>query len=178
MNQIRTIGYERATLGDFIATLCDVGVECVLDIRAVPVSRKPGFSKNALKDALEKVGIEYIHLRALGDPKPGRDAAKAGRLADFRQIYQKHLRTRDAQDAMMVAAGWARSVACCLLCFEREPNHCHRSLVAFELSARHDIAVEHLSVTEKVAVDGGRARKRRTSAYLGKGRTAAQPTAR
>jgi len=119
------------------------------------------------------VGIEYLQLRALGDPKPGRDAARAGRLTEFRQIYQKHLRTRDAQDAMMVAAGWARSVACCLLCFEREPSNCHRSLVAFELSAKHNMAVKHLFVTEKAAIDGGLARKRRTSANFGQGRTAA-----
>ena len=116
----------------------------MLDIRASPVSRKPGFSKNALRKALNDVGIQYVPLRALGDPKPGRDAARAGRFSEFRRIYTKHLESSEAQDAMLEAAGWAASAACCLLCFEREPNHCHRSLVAFELSAKHDLAVEHL----------------------------------
>lgn len=103
MPMLTTIGYEKAALNDFIATLQAASVECVIDVRELPLSRKRGFSKTALGQALEGADIRYVHLKALGDPKPGRDAARAGRFEEFNAIYRKHLATPEAQEALVLA---------------------------------------------------------------------------
>lgn len=73
---IYTIGYEATTMADFLAALQRAGVRRVIDVRALPLSRRPGFSKSSLAAHLAEVGIEYRHLKALGTPKRGRDAGK------------------------------------------------------------------------------------------------------
>jgi uncharacterized protein (DUF488 family) len=126
---IFTIGYEGATVGEFLAALKSAGVERVIDVRALPLSRRPGFSKSPLKAALEEAGIEYIHLKALGTPSEGRSAARAGRHADMARIYAGQLELPEAiaQSAQMLALAEEKPSA--LLCMEREPAHCHRTLL-------------------------------------------------
>jgi uncharacterized protein (DUF488 family) len=76
-----TIGFEGADIAQFLGTLVACEIEQVLDIREVPVSRKPGFSKSSLQMALDAIGIRYCHLKALGDPKRGREAMRRGVIA-------------------------------------------------------------------------------------------------
>jgi uncharacterized protein (DUF488 family) len=94
MSVVFTVGYEATDIDRFVKTLKVVGVKKLADIRAVAVSRKVGFSKNKLASRLSKEGIEYLHLMALGDPKPGRDAARAGKYELFRTIYSNHILRR------------------------------------------------------------------------------------
>jgi len=143
-----TIGYEGAELNAFLATLTLAGVEHLLDIRDVPVSRKRGFSKSSLADALATAGIGYTHLKALGDPKPGRDAMKRGDYPAFLTIYSKHIACDEAQKALEMAIDIAQMAKTVLLCYERNPKHCHRTIVAEQISAREDFDVRHLGVNE------------------------------
>jgi len=140
--RIFTIGYEGATVGEFLAALQQAGVERVIDVRALPLSRRPGFSKSPLRAALEEAGIEYVHLKALGTPAEGRAAARAGRHADLERIYAGQLELPEAiaQGAQMIALAEEKPSA--LLCFEREPAHCHRSLLLDAVAA--DVEVTHL----------------------------------
>lgn len=128
-SRIFTIGYEGTTVPEFIAALQRARVERVIDIRALPLSRRPGFSKSPLKAALEEAGIEYVHLKALGTPSDGRAAARAGRHADLERIYAGQLELPEAmaQSAQMLEL--AREKPSALLCMEREPAHCHRTLL-------------------------------------------------
>ncbi len=98
MSTIYTIGYEGTDIDRFVRTLQIIGVQVLADVRALPLSRKKGFSKNALKDRLTEAGIEYHSYQALGDPKPGRDAARAGRFDEFRKIYTAHIETEAAKE--------------------------------------------------------------------------------
>ena len=127
--KIFTIGYESTTVPEFIAALKDAGIERVIDVRALPLSRRPGFSKTPLRGALEEAGIEYVHLKALGTPADGRSAARAGRHADMARIYAGQLELPEAmaQSAQMLEL--AREKPSALLCMEREPAHCHRTLL-------------------------------------------------
>jgi uncharacterized protein (DUF488 family) len=127
--RIFTIGYEGTTVPEFIAALEKAGVERVIDVRALPLSRRPGFSKSPLKAALQEAGIEYVHLKALGTPSEGRTAARAGRHADLERIYAGQLELPEAiaQSAQMLDL--AREKPSALLCMEREPAHCHRTLL-------------------------------------------------
>lgn len=127
--RIFTIGYERSTVGEFVTALHQAGVERVIDVRALPLSRRPGFSKSPLRAALEEAGIEYIHLRALGTPADGRAAARAGRHEDLKRIYDGQLELPEAiaQSAKMLQLASEKPSA--LLCMEREPARCHRTLL-------------------------------------------------
>ena len=127
--RIFTIGYEGTTVPEFIAALKRAGVRRVIDVRALPLSRRPGFSKTALSGALNEAGMEYVHLKALGTPSDGRAAARAGRHADMARIYAGQLELPEAiaQGAQMLAL--AREEPTALLCMEREPAHCHRTLL-------------------------------------------------
>jgi uncharacterized protein (DUF488 family) len=127
--RIFTIGYEATTVSEFIAALHKAGVQRVIDVRALPLSRRPGFSKTPLRAALAEAGIEYVHLKALGTPAEGRSAARAGRHADLERIYAGQLELPEAlaQAAQMLALASEKPSA--LLCMEREPVHCHRTLL-------------------------------------------------
>ena len=127
--RIFTIGYEAATMGEFLAALQSAGVERVIDVRAVPNSRRPGFSKTALRNALAEVGIDYVHLRALGTPAAGREAARAGRKAELERIYAGQLETPQAMAESAIMLDLAAEKPSALLCYEREPGCCHRTLL-------------------------------------------------
>lgn len=139
---IFTIGYERTTVPEFVASLRDAGVQWVVDVRALPLSRRPGFSKSALRAALEEAGIEYLHLKALGTPAEGRLAARAGRHADLERIYAGQLEMPEAmmQSAQMLEL--AREMPSALMCMERDPTQCHRSLLLAAVAP--DAEVVHL----------------------------------
>jgi uncharacterized protein (DUF488 family) len=110
-----------------IAALSQAGVERVIDVRAVPQSRKPGFSKNVLAAGLKEAGIDYVHLKALGTPPAGREAARKGDWAVFDRVYAEQLDTLEAgaEAAQMMALAEEKPSA--LLCFERDPKACHRT---------------------------------------------------
>ena len=116
-------------MDEFLAALKKAGVERVIDVRALPLSRRPGFSKTPLRLALEEAGIEYVHLKALGTPSEGRTAARAGRHEDMKRVYAGQLELPEAiaQSALML--GLAAEKPSALLCMEREPAHCHRTLL-------------------------------------------------
>jgi uncharacterized protein (DUF488 family) len=131
VRKIFTIGYEQSRPDAVLQTLMNAKVQILIDTRAVAASRKPGFSKRALSAALDEAGIAYLHLQKLGTPADGRAAARAGRMKTLWRIYDKHLKTPDAIEAMDELLTIVRSgKRVCLLCFEREPSHCHRSRIA------------------------------------------------
>ncbi len=125
-----TLGYEGRTQDEALDLLSAHGVRVLVDVRAVPLSRKPGFSKRVLGASCEARGIRYVHLPALGTPKAGRIAARAGRAAEMAAIFEAHLATESAQQGLAEAAAIAGEGGACLLCFEREPHLCHRRIVA------------------------------------------------
>ncbi len=127
--KVFTIGYEATTVADFIAALAAAGVERVIDVRALPLSRRPGFSKSSLAASLGEAGIEYRHLRALGTPKRGRDAAKKGDVATLEAVYAEQLELPEAQAEAAVMLALAADRPSALVCYERDPCHCHRTLL-------------------------------------------------
>lgn len=127
--KIYTIGYEATTMADFLAALAGAGVKRVIDVRALPLSRRPGFSKSMLAATLREAGIDYVHLKALGTPKRGRDAAKKGDVATLRAVYDDQLALPEAQAAAAQMRELAAEMPSALLCYERDPCHCHRTLL-------------------------------------------------
>jgi uncharacterized protein (DUF488 family) len=143
--KLRTIGYEAATQAAVIDCLKRAGVEVLIDVRAVAASRRAGFSKTILAASLAEAGIDYVHLRALGTPKAGRQAVRAGRIAEMEQIYQAHLTEPQAQLQLAEALEIAQERSAALLCYEANALHCHRRIVAGRLEQAAAFEVEDLT---------------------------------
>lgn len=141
---LSTIGYEAATLPEVVGKLRAAGVEVVVDVRAVAASRRAGFSKTVLRASLAAEGIAYEHLRGLGTPKPGREAARKGRVAEMEAIFAAHMATPEAQDGLALAVAIARERPAALLCFEASAAGCHRRIVAEMISKSTGCEVKDL----------------------------------
>lgn len=136
MSVVFTIGYEGSDIPRFLRVLKAAGVDTLVDVRAVPISRKKGFSKSALRAHLGEANIEYVHFSALGNPKAGREAAWSGDFCRFRSIYNAHLRTKIARSAFEEIIQLAVDRAVCLMCFERDVKTCHRDIITDEMEIR------------------------------------------
>jgi len=138
-----TVGYEGRTLEGFLAALTAARIELLADVREAPISRKRGFSKSALADALRSAGIDYVHLRVLGCPKPIRDAHKADHdWARYTHDFLAHLRQQGP--ALETLAGLALARPTAVMCFEADFNRCHRTYVARAIADRAGAVVAHL----------------------------------
>jgi uncharacterized protein (DUF488 family) len=141
-----TIGYQKASPQDFIATLVEAGVAAVLDVRDRPISRRPGFSKRQLAAAVQAAGMRYVHLAALGTPPEGRLANRHRQWERFWTIVDDKLARPEAEPDLQQAAAIAGAEAACLLCYEADWQTCHRRRIAEILTARHGFAIRHLAV--------------------------------
>ncbi len=138
-----TLGYEGSAIEDFVAALKRAKIELVVDVRALPLSRKPSFSKKALAKTLEKEGIGYAHRVALGTPKPIRARYKRdGDFAALRVAFEKYLAHQELALAELVDL--VKGKRACLVCFEADPALCHRSIVAEEARKRGAAKVVNL----------------------------------
>ena len=149
LSGLATIGYEGVSLAAFLATLKAAGVTLLLDVRELPISRRKGFSKTPLSQALLKAGIGYQHERALGAPRQIRHRLREDRdlkryFADFREYLA-------TQDGLLDELARTLSGCVALLCFERNPAECHRSVVVAALAKRLKIDFLHLSVSQEDA---------------------------
>lgn len=137
--KIFTIGYEGAAQDEVIAALRAAGVERVIDVRALPLSRKPGFSKTALAAGLREAGIDYVHLKALGTPPEGREAARKGNRAKLEEVYAGQLELPEAIVQSQRMRDLAAEKPSALLCFERDPGMCHRTLLVQAVAAEAEV---------------------------------------
>jgi len=163
MKTIATIGYEGAAPEAFDAALEKAGVELVVDVRAMALSRRPGFSKTVLSDRLRRLGLDYVHLRGLGDPKAGRDAARAGDITLFRKIFSRHLETQVAQADLETLRTLAAKKRVVLLCYEADAAACHRTIVANSIAKSENWSIVHLNVEQGQSASRGRSRTNHNS---------------
>ncbi len=144
-----TIGYEQTPQRAVLDELQSAGVKLLVDVRAVTSSRRPGFSKNQLASGLDERGIAYVHLKALGTPKEGRQAARSGNYTELEKVYSAHLKKPEAQhelDELSVLVKKAGPV--CLLCYERDHRHCHRQMIAEIIEERDGVKIENLAAPQ------------------------------
>lgn len=145
-----TIGYEGLDIDSFMSLLADHDIDMIVDVRELPLSRKSGFSKNALANCLHLSGLEYVHMAGLGCPKAVRDQYReTGNWRQYTEGFLKHLKTQDVAIAeLSLLAG---SANCALLCFEADSNFCHRSMVANAVQKFSGADVVHIKAALKKA---------------------------
>jgi uncharacterized protein (DUF488 family) len=146
---IWTIGYERVGVPDFIAALKTAKIKTLIDIRDIANSRRAGYSKKALAASLDNAGIGYLHLKALGTPKAGREAARKGDVATMHAIFECKLAEPESQLAFADVAALAGKGRVCLMCLEHDWRDCHRAIVADHL-APMGLKAAHLAPTADV----------------------------
>ncbi len=140
---IYTIGYEGLDMNGFLALLRTGNVETVVDIRELPLSRKPGFSKKGLGETLNLHGFEYMHVPELGCPKPVREQYRAdANWSRYKTGFLRYLALQD--DVITELSAMATTTTCALLCFEADYNYCHRSMVADAVHAVSGMQIHHL----------------------------------
>jgi uncharacterized protein (DUF488 family) len=140
-----TIGYEQTPAKSVLDELEQAGVKLLVDVRAVAASRRPGFSKNQLAAGLDERGISYLHLRGLGTPKDGRDAARGGKFDTLHKIYASHLKTPQAREELDELSTLVKNAGpVCILCYERDHLHCHRQWITEIIEERDGVRIENL----------------------------------
>ncbi len=145
MQTLFTIGYAQAKPAAVMNELKRARVDLLVDTRAVAASRRPGFSKRQLAASLDDAEIGYLHLQKLGTPAQGRAAARTGDFKTLWRIYDKHIKTRDAQDALDELIALIKSgTRVALLCYCRDPKACHRSRIVANVRKRARVKVEDL----------------------------------
>ena len=145
MKRVWTIGYEHVGVPALIEALKAAKIKTLIDIREVANSRRAGFSKKALAASLDEAGIAYLHLRALGTPKAGREAARRGDADTMHAIYEAKLAEPECQLALAETAELAGKSRVCLLCLEHDWRECHRAIVAQHLQEEFKLAATHLA---------------------------------
>lgn len=145
MKNLFTIGYQGLTQDEFAKLVLKNGIKKIIDVRAVPLSRKRGFSKSKLELNLNEIGLEYEHIKSLGTPKAIREGFKVnGNFQEFSKLYLRAISNENQTLDNLLSE--VRGSTCCLLCFEKTPSECHRSIVADEIAKRanNQIHISHL----------------------------------
>jgi len=144
-----TIGYEQTPSRAVLDELERAGVKLLVDVRAIASSRRPGFSKSQLAAGLDERGISYLHLRGLGTPKNGREAARSGDMKALTKIYSAHLKTLQAKEEMDELASLVMKAGpVCILCYERDHRVCHRRFIAEIIEEREGVKIENLLASQ------------------------------
>ena len=144
-----TIGYEQTPAKAVLDELAQAGVKLLVDVRAVASSRRPGFSKTQLAAGLDERGIAYLHLRGLGTPKEGREAARSGKYDVLEKIYTRHLKTTQAREELDELSALVKKAGpVCILCYERDHQHCHRRWIAEIIEDRDGVKIENLAAPQ------------------------------
>jgi uncharacterized protein (DUF488 family) len=136
VGEIVSIGYEHRTQRDLLDVLVSLGVTVLVDVRLNPISRKPGLSKRRLAEALSEVGIEYRHLKALGNPRTNRSPFHEGRVAEGCEEFRKLLAAPEAESALQQIVDASRNATVAVLCYEKSHEQCHRQVVVDEVAGR------------------------------------------
>jgi uncharacterized protein (DUF488 family) len=142
---LHTIGYEGRDIDGFISQLQGSGINTLIDVRDIPLSRKKGFSKTPLSERLKENNIEYIHLKELGSPKNLREKVKSdGDYEYFFNEYLEYIQTQaqTIEDLYQIII----NNNSCIMCFEKDPFICHRLIVAEELKRKdgNSLTINHI----------------------------------
>ena len=120
-------------------------MERLIDVRELPISRRKGFAKTALPSALADHGVEYLHLRSLGNPKEFRDMYKSGRQAEGEAAFRELL-LAERTDALFELASLVQEKRSALMCWEHDQQVCHRNVILEALESEADLTLDVIHI--------------------------------
>lgn len=138
---ILTIGYEGLTSPEFLARLREAGAQRLIDVRWRPGSRKRGLSKTPLTEQTVDIGISYCHYKNLGTPPEIRRKLRDTGTYDWDE-YKAFLAQQT--ESVEAVAQLAANETIALMCYEADPDQCHRKLVAEALRELTSLEIHHL----------------------------------
>ncbi|GAA3247981.1 DUF488 domain-containing protein [Nonomuraea helvata] len=132
------LGYEGRDLDGFVRDVVEMGLANLVDVRLNPISRKPGFSRRRLSEALSEYDISYVHMPQLGNPKWNRAGFGVGgaELAQAVAAYAEEINSPEADEAIDDIVTMAQKGLTGVLCFEASEGRCHRQVVLDQVNAR------------------------------------------
>jgi len=142
--KLYTIGYEGRPQAEVLERLKAAGVQVLADVRAVAASRRAGFSKTVLAGSAAEAGIDYVHLRGVGTPKAGREAARAGRMDELHAVYGAHMQEAAFQVDFERLRETAKDRPTAILCFCGDHAKCHRGILSDRLAREDGFEVVNL----------------------------------
>ncbi|QCX28954.1 DUF488 family protein [Nocardioides jishulii] len=143
---IVSVGYEGRGIDDFVAALVEAGVQTVADVRLNAISRKAGFSKTRLRDALAAAGIDYRHMRSLGNARENRSPFWEGRVDEGRRVFRQAITSPEAESSLHELSALVRDQVVAVLCFETDVEKCHRKVIIDEIVGTTNAPVAALPV--------------------------------
>ena len=134
-----TIGYEGRSIEAFLNTLIQNDIRLLCDVRKNPLSRKQGFSKNKLMHITETIGIDYIHIPALGIESDKRSSLE--NAEDYRRLFEGYEKTLPSleQELERLYFLLKANVRIALMCYEKNACMCHRHLIRDYMSNMREI---------------------------------------
>ena len=129
------IGYEGLSIDEFMLKLINEKVQVLIDVRDNPWSMKFGFKKHDLELFCDRLGMEYLSFRSLGIP--GNFRKDLDTKEDYERLfknYRKFIKRKDIELESLAQMANEKRIA--LMCFEKDPEYCHRTIIFEELSRR------------------------------------------
>ncbi|RNI17971.1 DUF488 family protein [Flexivirga caeni] len=141
---IVSVGYEGRTIDDFVTDLVRAGVQTVADVRLNAISRKAGFSKTRLREALATAGIDYRHMRSLGNARENRRPFWEGRVEEGQRVFRETLQSPEAESSMVELSELAQDQIVAVLCYESDMDRCHRKVIIDAIADAAEVPVADL----------------------------------
>lgn len=140
--RVFTIGHSNHPADAFLALLQQHGVDEVIDVRTSPYSRyATQFNHDVLSELLDRTGIGYV---SLGGELGGRPSDRSCYDADGRVQYDRVAETDLFDDGIRTVIHRADGCQIALMCTEKDPLECHRTLLVARALAQRGVAVEHI----------------------------------
>ena len=151
LGTVYTIGHSTHPADEFVRMLRHNGVEMIVDVRAVPGSRRsPQFSPDELSRSLGEAGVEYLQVPELGGRRytpVGAETINGGWRNHSFQSYADYMQTEPFEKGIETLLGLAGDRSVAIMCAEAVPWRCHRSLIADALLVRGAEVLDILSAT-------------------------------
>jgi uncharacterized protein (DUF488 family) len=142
--RIYSVGYEGLTIESLVDRLTGANVTTLIDVRLNPISRKPGFSRKRLSEALAVAGIGYVHEKELGNPPDNRDSFRTGG-GDAGRTRMRSMLENGSGPALERVVDRAAKERIAILCVEREQDRCHRGVI-IDMAVEKNPAIEVLQM--------------------------------
>lgn len=140
-----TLGYEKRNVQEFIEILKEANVQTLVDVRETAWSYKRDFCKTKFKNALSDAGIDYIHLKELGNPKEIRRSGVTS--VSILKKYRRYLKDTSAgipELLTLLESSKQEKKNICLTCYEKDHRDCHRSIISEHVFGKVTGKIVHL----------------------------------